>query len=74
VFSAIVVLFGGAAALVGAGLAYYGTQQTLRANAEQARRSEQTSHDLLISNQVSKGFEQLGNMNVNVRLGGRLKG
>jgi len=55
-------------------LAYYGTQQTLRANAEQARRSEQTSHDLLISNQVSKGFEQLGNMNVNVRLGGRLKG
>ena len=70
VFSAIVVLFGGAAALVGAGLAYYGTQQTLRANGDQARRSEQTSHDLLISNQVSKGFEQLGNMNVNVRLGG----
>jgi uncharacterized protein YjbI with pentapeptide repeats len=70
VFSAIVVLFGGTAALVGAGLAYYGTQQTLRANGEQARRSEQTSRDLLISNQVAKGFEQLGSDKLVVRLGG----
>jgi hypothetical protein len=69
-FGGIVVLFGGAAALIGAGLAYYGTQQTLRVNAEQARRSEKAARDLLISNQVSKGFEQLGSDKVVVRLGG----
>lgn len=71
VFGGIVVLFGGAAALIGAGLAYYGTRQTLRANADQARRSAQAAHDLLISNQVSRGFEQLGNeKSMVVRLGG----
>jgi uncharacterized protein YjbI with pentapeptide repeats len=69
-FGGIVVLFGGAAALIGAGLAYYGTQQTLRINADQARRSEQAARDLLISNQASKGFEQLGSDKIVVRLGG----
>jgi hypothetical protein len=69
--STVVVLFGGTAALIGAWLAYSGTQQTIRVNADQARRSEQASHDLLISNQVSKGFEQLGNeKSMVVRLGG----
>jgi uncharacterized protein YjbI with pentapeptide repeats len=71
VFGGIVVLFGGTAALIGAGLAYYGTQQTLRANVDQASRGDQAAHDLLISNQVSRGFEQLGNeKSVVVRLGG----
>ena len=50
---------GGAAVLLGAGLAYLQFSQQQRA-----------SHDLLISNQVSKGFEQLGSDKVVVRLGG----
>src|SRR6516165_5257208 len=43
-------LLGGAAVLIGAALAYLQFTQQQRA-----------SHDLLISNQVSKGFELLGN-------------
>jgi uncharacterized protein YjbI with pentapeptide repeats len=51
---------GGIVVLLGAGLAYLQFTQQQRA-----------SHDLLISNQVSKGFEQLGNKDaVVVRLGG----
>ena len=54
-------LLGGAAVLIGAAFAYLQFQQ------------QQTSaHDLLISNQVSKGFELLGNKDGNIeqRLGG----
>ena len=61
---------GGVFVLLGAGLAYYGTLQTLQGNEDQARRSQREAHDLLISNQVSKGFEQFGSDNVRVRLGG----
>jgi hypothetical protein len=61
---------GGIAVLIGAGIAYYGTQQTLQVNEEGARRGQQASRDLLISNQVAKGFEQLGSDKVVVRLGG----
>ena len=51
---------GGLAVLIGAFGAYLQFSQQQRA-----------SHDLLISNQVSKGFEQLGNKDaVVVRLGG----
>jgi uncharacterized protein YjbI with pentapeptide repeats len=50
---------GGIAVLLGAGLAYLQFSQQQRA-----------SHDLLISNQVSKGFEQLGSEKVVIRLGG----
>jgi uncharacterized protein YjbI with pentapeptide repeats len=50
---------GGIAVLLGAGLAYLQFLQQQRA-----------SHDLLISNQVSKGFEQLGSEKLVVRLGG----
>lgn len=53
---------GGALVLIAAGIAYYGTRQTL-----------QGSHDLLISQQVSKGFEDLGSAGddkLMVRLGG----
>src|SRR5215470_817244 len=54
-------LLGGAAVLIGAGFAYLQFQQ------------QQTSaHDLLISNQVAKGFELLGNkeQDLSQRLGG----
>jgi uncharacterized protein YjbI with pentapeptide repeats len=54
---------GGIFVLLGAGLAYWGTFQTLQAN-------RQASRDLLVSNQVSKGFEQFGSDNIRVRLGG----
>jgi hypothetical protein len=51
---------GGVAVLVGAAKAYL-----------QFSEQQRSSHDLLISNQVSKGFEQLGNKDVVViRLGG----
>jgi hypothetical protein len=47
-----------------------GTQQTLRAGTEQSAQAQQAVHDLLISNQVSKGFELLGSGNLETRLGG----
>ena len=50
---------GGIAVLLGTGLAYL-----------QFSQQQQASHDLLISNQVSKGFEQLGSNVLVVRLGG----
>jgi uncharacterized protein YjbI with pentapeptide repeats len=50
---------GGIAVLLGVGLAYL-----------QFSQQQQSSHDLLISNQVSKGFEQLSSEKVVVRLGG----
>jgi hypothetical protein len=53
-------LLGGAAVLIGAALAYL-----------QFTQQQQASRDLFISNQVSKGFEQLGNRETVVaRLGG----
>jgi uncharacterized protein YjbI with pentapeptide repeats len=52
-------LLGGVAVLAGAGIAYV-----------QFTQQQKAGHDLLISNQVSKGFEQLGNDKVQVRLGG----
>jgi hypothetical protein len=51
---------GGIAVLIGAWAAYYGTQQTLQVNREQARLVEKASHDQLVSQQVAKGFELLG--------------
>ena len=52
-------LLGGIAVLLGTGLAYLQFSQQQRA-----------AHDLLISTQVSKGFEQLGSEKVVIRLGG----
>ncbi len=52
-------LLGGAAVLIGTGLAYVQWQGT-----------QQTAHDQIISQQVAKGFEQLGNDNPVIRLGG----
>jgi uncharacterized protein YjbI with pentapeptide repeats len=50
---------GGAAVLIGAVIAYL-----------QFTQQQQASHDLLISNQVSKGFEQLASDKIAERLGG----
>jgi uncharacterized protein YjbI with pentapeptide repeats len=52
-------IIGGVAVLIAASIAYYGTLQTLHG-----------SHDLLISQQVSKGFEDLGSDKLFVRFGG----
>jgi hypothetical protein len=52
-------LLGGAAVLIGAGFAY-----------AQFTQQQRASHELLISNQVAKGFEQLGSGKLVVRLGG----
>ena len=50
---------GGAAVLIGAGAAYL-----------QFTQQQQASRDLLISNQVAKGFEQLAGKETTMRLGG----
>jgi uncharacterized protein YjbI with pentapeptide repeats len=63
-------LIGGAAVLIGAGLAYLQFTQQQQASQQQFLQQQQASRDLLISNQVAKGFEQLGSDKVVVRLGG----
>lgn len=63
-------LLGGAAVLVGGALAYLQFTQQQRNSQKQFTQQQQAAHDLLISNQVSKGFEQLGSDKVPVRLGG----
>jgi hypothetical protein len=57
---------GGAAVLIGAVAAYLQFTQQQQATRDQL----QASHDLLISNQVSKGFEQLAGKEIAMRLGG----
>jgi hypothetical protein len=52
-------LIGGAAVLIGAGFALF-----------QFLQQQKASHDLMISNQVSKGFEQLAGDKIAMRLGG----
>jgi uncharacterized protein YjbI with pentapeptide repeats len=63
-------VLGGAAVLIGAGLAYLQFSQQQQASQQQFSQQQQASRDLLISNQVAKGFEQLGSDKVVVRLGG----
>jgi uncharacterized protein YjbI with pentapeptide repeats len=74
-------VIGGAAVLLTAGLAYYQTQQTLRvtiqeselsrqAADEQSKRSVAASRALLLSQQVSKGFEDLGSDHILIQVGG----
>jgi uncharacterized protein YjbI with pentapeptide repeats len=63
-------LLGGAAVLIGAGLAYLQFTQQQQASQQQFLQQQQASRDLLISNQVAKGFEQLGSDKIVVRLGG----
>jgi hypothetical protein len=57
---------GGAAVLIGAVVAYLQFTQQQQATRDQLR----AAHDLLISNQVSKGFEQLTGKEMIMRLGG----
>jgi uncharacterized protein YjbI with pentapeptide repeats len=59
-------LIGGAAVLIGAGFALF---QFLQGQ-NQFREQQRAAHDLLISNQVSKGFEQLASDKLAMRLGG----
>lgn len=62
---------GGIAVLIGAGVAYLQFTEQQRASDQQSLRQQQAAHDLLISNQVSKGFEQLANdKSLTMRLGG----
>lgn len=67
-------LIGGIAVLAAAGLAYYQTQQTLQAQSEQTRRTLQEqdnqSKRSVYSQQLSKGFENLGSDRIIVRVGG----
>ena len=68
-------LLGGAAVLFGAWLAFLQfsqQQQTAQIKQQQqvAQQQQQAAHDLLISNQVSKGFEQLASDKIAMRLGG----
>jgi hypothetical protein len=57
---------GGAAVLIGAAFALYQFLQQQKTTQEQ----QKAAHDLLISNQVSKGFEQLAGDKLAMRLGG----
>jgi hypothetical protein len=68
---------GGLAVLIAAAFGLFQFLQQQRTASEQQRtaadqfaQQQQASHDLLISNQVSKGFEQLGSGKIAVRLGG----
>ena len=63
-------LLGGAAVLIGAALAYVQFTQQQQTSQRQFTEQQQASRELLISNQVAKGFEQLGSDKVVVRLGG----
>jgi hypothetical protein len=77
-------LLGGAALLIGAAAAFVQfreqhlqfTQQQetareqLRVSVQQIDQQQRAAHDLLVSNQVAKGFEQLGSNQLVVRLGG----
>src|SRR5262249_53492215 len=58
-------LLGGAAVLFGAWLAFLQFSQQ-----QQTGQQQQAARDLLISNQVSKGFEQLASDKMAMRLGG----
>lgn len=69
---------GGAAVLIGAAFALFQFLQQQQAAQEQQERAQiqfreqqKAAHDLLISNQVSKGFEQLASSDkIEMRLGG----
>jgi Pentapeptide repeats (8 copies) len=74
-------LLGGAAVLIGTALAYLQFSQQQQTSQRQFSQQQETSQkqflqqqqasrDLLISNQVAKGFEQLGSEKIVVRLGG----
>jgi hypothetical protein len=61
---------GGAAVLIGALAAYVQFTQQQQASDQQSLRQQQAAQDLLVSNQISKGFEQLASDKLTMRLGG----
>jgi hypothetical protein len=61
---------GGAAVLIGAGSALFQFLQQQQTAQIQFLHQQRAAHDLLISNQVSKGFEQLAGKEPAMRLGG----
>jgi uncharacterized protein YjbI with pentapeptide repeats len=61
-------LLGGAAVLFGAWLAFL--QFSQHQQTAQIKPQQQAAHDLLISSQASKGFEQLASDKIAMRLGG----
>ncbi len=67
-------LLGGAAVILGAGLAYLQTQQTLQTQSTQAqlalRAQDEQSFRTIISSQIAKGFELLGDKDLMKRIGG----
>ena len=63
-------LVGGAAVLIGAWFAYLQFTEQQQTSRRQFTQQQQAARDLLISNQVAKGFEQLGSGELFVRLGG----
>ena len=63
-------LLGGAAVLFGAWLAFLQFSQQQQIAQSQIQQQQQAARDLLISNQVSKGFEQLASDKAAMRLGG----
>ncbi len=63
-------LLGGAAVLFGAWLAFLQFSQQQQIAQSQIQQQQQAARDLLISNQVSKGFEQLASDKTAMRLGG----
>ena len=63
-------LLGGAAVLCGAWLAFLQFSQQQQTAQSQITPQQQAARDLLVSNQVSKGFEQLASDKMAMRLGG----
>jgi uncharacterized protein YjbI with pentapeptide repeats len=63
-------LLGGAAVLFGAWLAFLQFSQQQQTAQSQIKQQQQAAHDLLISDQVSKGLEQLASDKIAMRLGG----
>jgi hypothetical protein len=75
----ITQLLGGIAVLLGAGITYWQfrqqqqtTREQFRQQHEQFQQQQQAAQALLVSNQVSKGFEQLAGDKLATRLGGML--
>jgi uncharacterized protein YjbI with pentapeptide repeats len=63
-------LLGGAAVLFGAWLAFLQFSEQQQTAQSQIEQQQQAARDLLISNQVSKGLEQLASDKMAMRLGG----
>jgi Pentapeptide repeats (8 copies) len=64
---------GAIAVLIGAGFAvwqFLEQRDTAQKQIAVSQQQVQASHDLLVSNQIAKGFEQLGSDKIEVRLGG----